>query len=413
MSTPLVLIELYADRLGGHHQRTLTALAQTRPGTLVITPGGAPWAVRDALRDADARLVTQAAGRPARLMTASSRALERVSRAGQRLLRRCPARVRRWPHQITLVSRLLAEAAALRTARRLAPGATGVVILSASEALHGAAAGLGGLPHLRFVHELVTREDAGVRLLGLLGRPWEDRVIALCPTRTVQEQVSGVFPRLRVKVRAFAVDDGLPLTPAELSGARTAFSIPDQDAVVCLVGGWWPSKDITAVDAALARLTEPLHLIVAGSPTDPMVLARWRDLPLVHLHTVPGPVSEPVLRLVYAASDAALVARPPDTGKESGLVMDAARLGVPLIVSDHDPALTARLAQEPWARVFTASRPDHLAGALDALVRQPLALPGPDAPAAVGMATATGQAAFLIQAARELQEPLSCPPPPP
>ncbi|MEU2226429.1 hypothetical protein [Streptomyces sp. NPDC018347] len=79
----------------------------------------------------------------------------------------------------------------------------------------------------------------------------------------------------------------------------------------------------------------------SGVVVRPFSIKRWRDLPGLRVHTVPGPVNEAVLRLVYAA--AALVPRRPGTGKESGLVMDAARLGVPLIVSDHDPALTARL----------------------------------------------------------------------
>lgn len=37
---PLVLIEPYAHQGGGHHQRTLAALASVRPDSLVIAPGG-------------------------------------------------------------------------------------------------------------------------------------------------------------------------------------------------------------------------------------------------------------------------------------------------------------------------------------------------------------------------------------
>ena len=37
---PLVLIEPHAHLGGGHHQRTLTALAAARPGAVVITPQG-------------------------------------------------------------------------------------------------------------------------------------------------------------------------------------------------------------------------------------------------------------------------------------------------------------------------------------------------------------------------------------
>jgi hypothetical protein len=46
---PLVLIEPYAHRVGGHHQHALTALADARPGSLVITPRGVPGDTRAAL----------------------------------------------------------------------------------------------------------------------------------------------------------------------------------------------------------------------------------------------------------------------------------------------------------------------------------------------------------------------------
>lgn len=54
-------------------------------------------------------------------------------------------------------------------------------------------------------------------------------------------------------------------------------------------------------------------------------------------------------------------------GKESGLVMDAARLGVPLIVSDHDPpstASTVRTPSEP-ATIRQASPLGRLLGSFD------------------------------------------------
>ncbi|MFD0381383.1 hypothetical protein ACFQ2B_00085 [Streptomyces stramineus] len=237
------------------------------------------------------------------------------------------------------------------------PGAAAVVVLSASEALHGAAALLGGQPHLRFIHEAVTAEDAPVRLLGYLARRGERRVVALYPTAAVRDQFAGAFPDLAGVTRAFAVDDGNRLTEVERDGARTALGIPAEAVAVCLVGGWWPYKDIATIDAALACLTQPLHLVVTGTPLDEEMLARWHQLPRLRLHTVPGPVGEQVLRLVYAAADAALVARRPGVGKESGLVRDAARLGVPLLVSDHDPDLTSRITGQPWARLFPAATP--------------------------------------------------------
>ncbi|MEU9737228.1 glycosyltransferase [Streptomyces sp. NPDC048002] len=399
MKGPLVLIEPYANRLGGHHQRTLTALAQARSGSLAIAPHGiAPEAVRD-LREAGARLVTAPAGRLAALLLAISRLAAGLSAAGQHAFRSgpWPRCVRRLPHQVTLIARCLAEASALRTARQLQTGADAVVILTASEALHGAAALLGRQPHLRFVHEAVTTEDTVVRLLGRLARRGEQRVIAVYPTQAVSDQFAAAFADLPSVVGAFAVDDGRRLSAAERDGGRATFDIPAAETAVCLVGGWWPYKDITVVDAALARLKKPLHLVVTGSPLDESVLERWRSLPGLRVHTVPGPVSDAVLRLVYAASDAALVTRRPRTGKESGLVMDAARLGVPLIVSDHDTALTSRLHGQPWALTFAAGDADALADALRTVIRQPPEPPGPQAPGLLGMRTAAEQADFLTR----------------
>ncbi|MDX3590809.1 glycosyltransferase [Streptomyces sp. ID03-2B] len=147
----------------------------------------------------------------------------------------------------------------------------------------------------------------------------------------------------------------------------------------------------------MTRLKQPLHLVVTGTPLDEAVLARWRGLSNVRLHTVPGPVSEAVLRLVYAAADAALVARRPGIGKESGLVMDAARLGVPLVVSDHHPDITALLSGRPWALTFTTSTPDALAEALHEVIRRPPERPGPEVPRLLGMWSAAGQADFLTR----------------
>ncbi|MFH8790933.1 hypothetical protein [Streptomyces roseoverticillatus] len=308
---PLVLIEPGAHRLGGHHPRTLAALAAARPGSVVIVPYGA--ADPDPLRLVGARLVTGARGPVAAVLLAAAQWATAVSAAGQKAFasRRWPLALRRAPHQVTLIARCLTEAACLRTARRLVREPEAVVVLSASEALHSAAAVLGGQPHLRFLHEAITTEDLPVRLLGRLARRGERRVIALYPTEAVRDQFAGAFPGLAGKARAFAVDDGHRLTEAERDGARTAFGIPVDAAVVCLVGGWWPYKDIATVDAALARLIAPLHLVVTGTPLNEEVLARWHRLPQVRLHTVPGPVGEQVLRLVYAAADAALVTRRP------------------------------------------------------------------------------------------------------
>ncbi|MDH6703429.1 hypothetical protein P3T27_000110 [Kitasatospora sp. MAA19] len=293
---PLVLIEPYAHLGGGHHQRTLTALAAARPGSVVITPQGIAGGPGPLLR-ADACIAAGPVRPAAKALLAGARAAARVSTAGQRLFasRSWPLGLRRLPHQVTLIARCLTEAACLRTARRLVPQPGAVVILGASEALHGMAALLGGGRHLRFIHELVTTEDRSVRWLGRLAGQGEKRAVALYPTTAVRDQFQQGFPHLPGRVRAFAVDDGRRLTEAERQGARSAFTIPTGATAVCLVGGWWPYKDLATVDAALARITEPLHVLVCGAPLDDAVLERWHRLPRVRVHTVPGPVGEDVL----------------------------------------------------------------------------------------------------------------------
>jgi glycosyltransferase involved in cell wall biosynthesis len=309
-----------------------------------------------------------------------------------------PAWARRFPHQVTLVARCLTEAGAVRTSRRLAGPGTVIVILTASEALHEMAALLGG-PHLRFVHEIVTTEDAIIRWAGRAAGHGTRRACVLVPTEAVGAALAARFPRLTCQVRPFAVAaPGDRLTDAERRAARRRHGIADERLAVCLVGGWWPYKDMTVVDAALSRAGTQVSLLVAGTPADQEVLRRWHAIPGLYVHALAGPASEHDLREVYAAASITLVARQPGTGKESGLVTDAARLGVPLLVSGHDPALTACLAGQDWVRVFTAGSASSLATALRELAARPLPRPGPDAAAAIGVPTAAEQAAFLISA---------------
>ena len=388
MSAPtpgLVLIEPYADQAGGHYQHTLHALAAARPDTLIVTPARP--------RGSFAYLLTIVA------------AVVRVTATGSRFVlgpRWWPGSLRRVPYQIELIRRCLTEAACLRTVRHDGEPGAAVVILTASEGLHTLAAILGGLAHLRFVHEVTTTEDLPLRLVARLARGARAHVALLCPTVAVQQQVRARFPELVTRVRTYAVDDGNRLTDVEIDGARTVFGIPPDATVVCLVGGWWPHKDITTIGAALTRLVKPLHLLVTGHPIDHTILDRWRNLPRVQVHIEPGPVPEQILRLVYAAADASLIARHAGVGKESGLVLGAARLGVPLLVSDHDPDLTHQLIGHRWVRVFRGGSTVSLATALDQLTEHRLPRPPRSAPKALGMATAGEQAGFLVDTWREV-----------
>ncbi|MCC3318350.1 hypothetical protein [Nocardia africana] len=383
----LVLIEPYADRVGGHYQHTMYALAAAGPDSLIVTP--------PRRRGPAAHLLAGGAAMAQVLATGSSAVL------GPRWW---PDRLRRLPHQIELLRRCLVEAACLRSARHEGGSGCAVVILTASEGLHLLAAALGGGAHLRFVHEVTTTEDLPLRLLGKLFRRRAGAVGLVCPTEAVARQLRPRFPVLATAVRTYAVDDGQQLTDAEIDGARDVFGIPADATVVCLVGGWWPHKDIATLDAALARLRKPLHLLVTGHPIDQQILDRWRGLPLVRLCVEPGPVPEQILRLVYAAADASLVIRHRGVGKESGLVLGAARLGVPLIVSGHDLDLTHQLIGHRWVRVFPAGSPVSLAMALDGLSDERMPRPPASAGKSLGMATPSEQAAFLVDTYRRLSE---------
>ncbi|MCC3317878.1 MULTISPECIES: hypothetical protein [Nocardia] len=250
-ATRFVLIEPYADRVGGHYQHTVDALAAARPDSLILTP---PW-----MRG------------PAAHALAAGAAVVRVLAIGSGWLlgpRWWPVRLRRLPHQVELVRRCLVEAAYLRTARLDGGRNAAVVILTASEGLHILAAVLGGLAHLRYVHEVITTEDLPLRLLGRLFRRWAGAVRLVCPTEAVQRALHARFPELATVVRTYAIDDGQRLTDREIDGARTIFGIPRDATVVCLVGGWWPHKDVDTIDAALSRIRKPLHLLVTGHPID-------------------------------------------------------------------------------------------------------------------------------------------------
>lgn len=394
----LVLVEPGAHRMGGHRHRTLTALARAHGNALVIAPYGVTAETSAALKEAGAHVTDPIRALPAVLAAAGTGASS-LAAVGMRAFasHRWPTAVRRLPHQVTLLARCLVEAACIRTAHRLTGDTATVVVLTASEALHGVAGLLGG-PHTRFVHELVTTEDSPLRLIGRLARRGERRVAVLTPTGAVRDDLAAHFPRLTYQVRPFAVADPCDrLTDTERQQARNAFGIPTGDVSVSLVGGWWPHKAIDLIETALSSLDVPLHLLVTGAPLDNQTLDRWSALPLVRLHTVPGPAAEDQIRAVYAAADATLVARRPGVRKESGLVTDAVRLGVPLLVSDHDPDLTATLAGQGWARIFPAGDPDALAAVLRDLVRAPL--PRPDTLSAVRLClpTAAEQTAFLTR----------------
>ncbi|MFI9638962.1 hypothetical protein ACIG87_02680 [Micromonospora sp. NPDC051925] len=403
---PLVLIEPAAGSVGGHWFQAAIRLARQcaaegRACTVVALGGIEPTA-RAALHRAGARVVGRAGREPAeRSLWVASRLLGRASQLTGRL-----ARHRRLPHQMSALAQCLDEAAALRAGTRRVPADRPVVVvLSASGALHRLAAALSGRAHIRVVHEVPTTEDRALRLIGQLASANLNQVRVVCPTEAIRARLAHLFPGLPVGVRPFALADAEPrISDAERTAARADFGLQPDDTALALVGGWWPHKDIATVAAALARLPRPVCVFVAGCPVDPVLL---RDLAAAvdgRVHALPGVAPRWHVRRVYAAADAAIVARRTGVGKESGLIADCAVLGVPLLVSDHDPATTGLLDNRPWVRLFRTADPADLAAAITDLTRRPLPRPEPGEAAHLGLPTAAATLAYWTDLTTDLEK---------
>ncbi|MEU2354588.1 hypothetical protein ABZ599_16735 [Streptomyces misionensis] len=130
-------------------------------------------------------------------------------------------------------------------------------------------------------------------------------------------------------------------------------------------------------------------------PTDAVRDELTSAFPRLPVEVGPFAVADPGDRLTYAER-----ARPGTS------VIDAVRLGVPLIVSDHDPHVAKTLAGREWVRLFPAGDGAALAGLLRDLAWSPLPRPALTTAAALGVPTAAEQTAFLT----ELKEPQPCPP---
>jgi hypothetical protein len=123
---PLVLVEPYTHRPGGHWHRTLNAVAAAAvvSGRIacVIAPNGVTANTAVNLQAAGAVVVDGHGFRgEAALLLSAAGGVTAVSAALGQLPGRhhLPLPVRRLPHQLTLVARCLAEAASLRTARQI------------------------------------------------------------------------------------------------------------------------------------------------------------------------------------------------------------------------------------------------------------------------------------------------------
>ena len=384
------LIENFANGAAGHWGDNLVRLCNgaTAAGydPIAVAVHGLHPQVRHSLSATGALIVDRPVGLFARASLRASRFLRPLHGLTYRIVPKSdlPARVR-------YASRCLAEVAALRTATRVAgEDVEATIILTASQGLAATAAGLSRTPHLRFVHYKGAPEGM---CLGALEKVFarSGRSIAVIATNAAIESTTKQrHPDRLISVRSFTVaDPNMYIGEEERRPARRELGIVDTEFVVAMVGGWWPYRDMETVKGALELLRRPVTLIVCGIPVRPSELEPAIARGGGKVVNLAGSVAESELRRIYAASDGALVTRTPGWPEEIGTVFDAARYGVPLIVSDHDQDLSHRLTGEPWVRLFRAGDPQDLARMLEGFVERPPPRPDQGAAERLGLTSAT------------------------
>jgi hypothetical protein len=340
------------------------------------------------LRAALAPLGTEILSAPRRRVSVDAALVvcARALEAGHRLLQpRFPNR--RLPYQLQLFGRSLLEAASLRIGR----AALGTeqpltaVVLTANITLHGLASALARQPHVRYVHDISRHESRTIRAIEWLLRSSLRRTRFFCPTGAVQEALRRQYPEVWSVVQPFALHDpAARAEPARRATARERLGLSPDEPAGSLIGGWWQVKDFSTVADALRRVSGSFTLLIAGYRIDNRSLEQIASAHRGELVVIDKQLTSAELSDVFAASDFTIVSRMPG-GKESGVTLDAAQRGVPIVVSDHDDELTCKLEGQPWARVFRRGDPDSLAQALDAASAEPMPPPPPDAPARLGM----------------------------
>jgi glycosyltransferase involved in cell wall biosynthesis len=290
-----------------------------------------------------------------------------------------------WPGQVWLFARALGEAAAVRTARFYRNDGV-IVILTSNDCLLGLSCYLGRHTHVRVLHKVHHRVGMLARAAERLCSGGRALAQAWCPTEAVAQDVRRRYPDVLPTVRTFAVvEPGERITDEERVAARRRFGLAAGDVVAVMVGGWQSHKDPLTALEGLARARTRLTVIVAGAPIDAdRALALQTNS--CRIRPIVGALDRRTLRAVYAAANFSVTSRVPGIATESGLVMDAARYGVPLVMSDNDPDLVRRLAGANWVAVFRAGDPSSVGSVVDAVARS-LRCPGEDAPERLGMLT--------------------------
>lgn len=386
----VVLIENFANGAAGHWGDNLVRLCDgaTAAGydPIAVAVHGLHPKVRSSLAATGAHIVDRPFGFLARASLGASRLLRPMQSLTHRIAPGSDLAAR-----VRYASRCLAEVAALRTATRVAgEDVEAVVILTASQGLAATAAGLSRTPHLRFVHYKGVPEGVFLRAFEKLFARNERRIAVIATNAAIESTTKQRHPDRLIVVRSFTVaDPSMYIGEDERGPARRALGIADTEFVMAMVGGWWPYRDIETVERGLELVTRPVTLVICGIPVRPSELEPAIARGGGRVVNLAGSVTESELRRIYAASDGALVTRTPGWPEEIATLFDAARYGVPLIVSDHDQDLSHRLTAEPWVRLFRAGDPQDLARTLEGFAERPPPRPDRRAAEQLGLTPAT------------------------
>ena len=379
-------IELYAYKENGHAPANLIALTRAAVAdgldTFVLAQP-LPARTANALRASGAHIVTGSCLPVWLALTLHLLKLLHVALSEPRnsAKPRKPKAI-----QLKLLVRAMLEGLSVRAAGLTADGT--IVILTASDALVSYSSRLANRAHIRVIHAVDHPEGSILRLLDSLSTNYIKQATICCPTAAVGMDVVRRYHHVAPYVQPFqVVEPDQRISDDEQRRARLHFDLASEDLVAVMIGGWQPYKDPITALAGLSMSKKNIVVIVAGYPIDAERAVSYQH-ERCRIIAKAGPVSPSDVRRLYAAASFSVVSRVRGEVRESGLVMDAAKFGVPLILSDNNPELVDRLHDASWARFFTAGDPASLADLLSTLDSvTPLPRPPETAPQSLGMLT--------------------------
>lgn len=226
---------------------------------------------------------------------------------------------------------------------------------------------------------VILASDASIDAAGLAPRGVKRRLLGLFSAFLTLGDRAEAFlaargaPRERLFRAPAMLDEGFwrvrDAGAAHRALARTRLGLAHGDTAVLCVGKLYAGKRVGDVIAALARLPDPPILIVAGDGAERTALEAQAARAGVDARFL-GFVNIDALPDVYAAADALIHAA--ELEQYGMVLLEAAVLGLPLVVSDRVGAVGATAIAQPGrnALVFSCGDIAGLAAAIDK-VRDP------------------------------------------